>query len=113
MDYGADALSDTVDGLNDSLGSIELEMIQTKAPEEEGLDRIALPAGVGFKLKELMAAISSADAVPTTQQREVFTVLSERAGHALERLERLENDDVQRFVDTLHELEVPAIIAKA
>ena len=42
------------------------------------------PAGVGFKLKELMAAVSSADAAPTTQQHEVFGVLSERAGDALE-----------------------------
>ena len=108
-----DALSEVLDGLNDSLGSIELDLIQTNAPDEEGLDRIALPAGVGFKLKELMAAVSSADAAPTTQQREVFGVLSERAGDALDRLERLENEDVQRFVDMLHELEVPAIVAKA
>ena len=108
-----DALADAVEGLNDSLGSIELALIQTKAPEEEGLDRIGLPAGVGFKIKELMAAISSADAAPTTQQHDVFGVLSERADGALERLERLENEDLQRFVDTLHELEVPAIIAKA
>ena len=108
-----DALSEVLDGLNDSLGSIELDLIQTNAPDEEGLDRIALPAGVGFKLKELMAAVSSADAAPTTQQREVYGVLSERAGDALDRLERLENEDVQRFVDMLHELEVPSIVAKA
>ena len=108
-----DALADAVEGLNDSLGSIELALIQTKAPDEEGLDRIGLPAGVGFKLKELMAAVSSADAAPTTQQHDVFGVLSERVDGALDRLERLENEDLQRFVDTLHELEVPAIIAKA
>ena len=108
-----DAFSEVLEGLNDSLGSIELDLIQTNAPDEEGLDRIALPAGVGFKLKELMAAVSSADAAPTTQQREVYGVLSERAGDALDRLERLENEDVQRFVDMLHELEVPAIVAKA
>ena len=108
-----DAFSEVLDGLNDSLGSIELDLIQTNAPDEEGLDRIALPAGVGFKLKELMAAVSSADAAPTTQQHGVFGVLSERAGDALDRLERLENEDVQRFVDMLHELEVPAIVAKA
>ena len=41
------------------------------------------PQGWGFKLKELMAAVSSADAAPTTQQREVYGVLSERAGDAL------------------------------
>ena len=108
-----DALSEVLEGLNDSLGSIELDLIQTNAPDEEGLDRIALPAGVGFKLKELTAAISSADSAPTTQQHEVYGVLSERAGDALDRLERLENEDVQRFVDMLHELEVPAIVAKA
>lgn len=108
-----EALAEMVEGLTESLGSIEMELIQTKAPEEEGLDRIALPAGVGFKLKELMAAISSADASPTAQQREVFDVLSARAGEALGRLARLEKDEMQRFVDMLHELEVPAIVAKA
>ena len=108
-----EALADVVETLNDSLGSIELAFIQTTAPEEEGLDRIALPAGVGFKLKELMAAIASADAAPTTQQHDVCGVLSERADGALDRLERLENEDLQRFVDTLHELEIPAIVAKA
>ncbi len=108
-----DALCGVVECLNDSLASIELDFIQTNAPDEEGLDRIALPAGVGFKLKELMAAISSADAAPTTQQREVFGVLSERADIALHRLSSLENEDLQRFVDMLHEFEIPAITAKA
>ena len=108
-----DTLSESMEGLNDSLASIELALIQTKAPEEEGLDRIWMPAGVGFKLKELMAAISSADSAPTTQQHEVFGVLSERADDALGRLKELESDDVQRFVDLLHELEIPAIIPKA
>ncbi len=108
-----DALSEVTGGLNDSLDSIELEMIQTQVIGEEGLDRIELPAGVGFKLKELMAAVSSADSAPTTQQHDVYGVLSERAGSALGRLEQLESDDLQRFVDSLHELEIPAIIPKA
>ncbi len=108
-----DALSEMTGGLNESLDSIEMEMIQTQVLGEEGLDRIELPAGAGFKLKELMAAISSADSAPTTQQHEVYGVLSERAGNALEKLEQLESGDLQRFVDTLHELEIPAIIPKA
>ncbi len=108
-----DALSEVTGGLNESLDSIELEMIQTQVLGEEGLDRIELPAGVGFKLKELMAAVSSADSAPTTQQHEVYGVLSERASNALGRLEQVESDDLQRFVDSLHELEIPAIIPKA
>ncbi len=108
-----DALSELTGGLNESLDSIEMEMIQTQVLGEEGLDRIELPAGAGFKLKELMAAISSADSAPTTQQHEVYGVLSERAGNALGKLEQLESGDLQRFVDTLHELEIPAIIPKA
>ena len=71
------------------------------------------PQGWDFKVKELMAAIASADSAPTTQQHGVFGVLSERSDDALDRLERLENEDVQRFVDTLHELEIPSIVAKA
>ena len=108
-----DALSEMTGGLNESLDSIEMELIQTQVLGEEGLDRIELPAGAGFKLKELMAAISSADSAPTTQQHEVYGVLSERAGNALGKLEQLESGDLQRFVDTLHELEIPAIIPKA
>ena len=104
-------IAESVEGLKDGLESIELELIQTAATDEEGMDRIALPAGVGFKIKELMAAVSSADAAPTTQQREVFDDLSTRAADASDRLNRLVDEDLQRFVDILHEIEVPAILA--
>ena len=104
-------IAESVEGLKDGLESIELELIQTAATADEGMDRIALPSGVGFKIKELMAAVSSADAAPTTQQREVFGELSARAADASDRLNRLVEEDLQRFVDTLHEIEVPAILA--
>jgi hypothetical protein len=108
-----EALAEVLSGLTKSLGAVELELIQTKAPEEEGLDKIALPSGIGHKLKELMAAVSSADAAPTSQQYDVYKEFSEKADGALGRLEKLVDEDVQRFVDMLHELEVPAIVPKA
>ena len=106
------SIAELVEGLKDALEGIEIELIQTAATDEEGMDRIALPAGVGFKVKELMAAISSADAAPTTQQREVFEDLSAKAADASDRLDRLVDEDLQQFVDMLHELEVPAILAQ-
>jgi photosystem II stability/assembly factor-like uncharacterized protein len=108
-----EALGKVTSDLTQSLGAVELELIQTNAPEEEGLDKIALPAGVGFKLKELMAAVSSADAVPTSQQHDVFVDFSARADGAVGRLKTLLDEDVQRFDDLLHELEIPAIFPKA
>ena len=48
-----DTLADAVEGLNDSLGSIELALIQTKAPEEEGLDRIGLARRCGIQAQRV------------------------------------------------------------
>ena len=71
----ADVVAETADELISSLDRIELQLIQTDAPTEEGLDRIANTAGLNIKLKELMGAIESADSRPTTQQHEVLSLI--------------------------------------
>ena len=107
----ADAVAETVDELISSLDSIELQLIQTAAPIEEGLDRIANAAGLNVKLKELMAAIESADSRPTTQQHEVYTVFSDRAGAAFTEFQSVIDQDLAQFVELLHEHEIPLIVA--
>ena len=78
---------------------------------EEGPTAENCPPAWGSKLKELMARyLCGLRSDP--QQHDVYGV-SREGGSALGRLEHLESDDLQRFVDNLHELEIPAIIPKA
>lgn len=106
----ADVVAETVDELISSLDKIELQLIQTDAPTEEGLDRIANTAGLNIKLKELMGAIESADSRPTTQQHEVYTVFSDRAGAAFTEFQSVIDRDLAQFVELLHEHQIPSIV---
>jgi hypothetical protein len=65
------------------------------------------------KLAELTSVVASADAAPTKQSYYVFDDLSARVDVQLAALQEVVDTDLARFVDLVHELEVPAISPEA
>ena len=93
--------------IKDKLQSVEEEIVQSKTLD--GSDRISAVSRLDGKIKELSAVPASAEYRPTKQSIEVFQDLSIRIDNQLSILKEIVDNDVPKFVDMIHELEIPEI----
>jgi hypothetical protein len=96
--------------LKGKLTSVEDELVQRKVDGQ--LDGISYPAMLDAKLAELTVVVSSGDYAPTQQSFELCDELVERVDTQLARLQEVVDTDLAAFVNLLHELEVPAVVAE-
>jgi len=106
-DTAKDVISAAGESLNGKLGAIEDNLIQKRAIE--GHDRISSPAKLMQKIREVGFVPSSADYRPTKQSRLVFADVSARLDIQFEALQEVIDNDLPRFIDVVHELELPEI----
>ncbi len=102
-----DAVSEAAASATAKLTEVEGGLVQVKAVGK--LDRISTEPGVNTKLAELVNVVSSADASPTKQSYEVFEKLNGEADLQLQRLQEVLDEEVDQFVNLIHELEVPTV----
>ena len=72
-----------------------------------------VPARVDSKLLALGNVVSTGDYAPTQQSYDVFEVLAASADAQLRKVQEVFDTDLDAFVTLVHELEVPAIVAKS
>ncbi len=106
-DTAKDVISAAAETLTGKLGAIEDNLIQQRAIE--GHDRISSPARLMQKIREMGFVPSLADYRPTKQSRLVFTDVSARLDVQFEALQEVIDNDLPRFIDVVHELELPEI----
>ena len=106
---GNEVLSQRGEGISEKLAPIEEETVRAHEGE---YDRLNLPQRLNAKLGELTFVVASADAAPTRQSYDVFDDLSARVETQIEKLQEVIDEDLVEFVDTVHELEIPAIVAE-
>jgi hypothetical protein len=106
-DTAKDVISAAGETLSGKLGAIEDNLIQQRAIE--GHDRISSPAKLMQKIREVGFVPSSADYRPTKQSRLVFSDVSARLDIQFEALQEVIDNDLPRFIDVVHELELPEI----
>ena len=104
------AVSEIAAAVDEKLSAIEGTLVQTKATSE--LERLKYPSTLNAKLVELTSAVASADSAPTQQSREVFDGLTARIETQLKSLREVIETDVAKFIDLVHELEIPAVVPK-
>ena len=97
--------------LKEKLSEIEAELVQV-AYTGPG-DRLNLPTKLNRRLAELTAVVASADFAPTKQAIDVFADFGSRIDPQIRRLKELEDEDVSRFANLVHELDLPPIIPSA
>ena len=103
----AEAIANVAAGLKDNLAAIEAELINLEALGD--LDKISQQARLNTKLWSLTGVVSSAASAPTRQSYEVFDSLSARTDAQLQRLRKVEDTDLARFVNAVHELEIALV----
>ena len=106
-DTAKDVISAAAETLTGKLGAIEDNLIQQRAIE--GHDRISSPARLMQKIREMGFVPSLGDYRPTKQSRLVFTNVSSRLNVQFEALQEVIDNDLPRFIDIVHELELPEI----
>ena len=106
---GNEVLSQRAEGIREKLAPVEEEIIRAHEGE---YDRLNLPQRLNAKLGELTFVVASADAAPTRQSYDVFDDLSARVEDQIEKLQEVIDKDLVEFVDTVHELEIPVIVAE-
>ena len=106
-DTAKNIISAAGEALNEKLGAIEDNLIQKRAIE--GHDRISSPARLMQKIREVGFVPSLADYRPTKQSRLVFADVSARLDVQFEALQEVIDNDLPRFIDVVHELELPEI----
>ena len=106
-DTAKEVISAAAETLTGKLGAIEDNLIQQRAIE--GHDRISSPARLMQKIREMGFVPSLADYRPTKQSRLVFTDVSARLDVQFEALQEVIDNDLPRFIDVVHELELPEI----
>ena len=94
--------------LKEKLTGIENELIQ--AGHTGARHRLHLPVKLNRQLAELIAVIASADFAPPEQTYQVFDELSGRIDGQVRLLRNLLDEDVPRFTELVHELQIPAIV---
>jgi photosystem II stability/assembly factor-like uncharacterized protein len=97
--------------LKERLGPIEDELIQVKVLEDD--DTLKHPVKLNVKLAGLYSVVSSADAAPTRQSREVFGELSSRVNAQVRRLQEVVESDVAAFNALIRDTGAPAIVPHA
>ncbi len=104
---GNDTLAQAAGALRRKLTDIEDDLIQVRYTGAR--DRLNLPVKLNRQLAELLAVVSSADFAPPQQAFQVFSQLSERIDVKTGLLQAVIDEDVPRFVNLVHELEIPTI----
>ncbi|MBI5216910.1 MAG: glycosyl hydrolase [Ignavibacteriae bacterium] len=105
-----DTISSLAKKLNDSLKSVEEEIIQTKI--KAGQDALNYPIKLNNKIAALVDVVASADTKPTQQSYDVFNELSGRLDGFILRYKKIVDKDLAEFNKTVRELDVPAVIIK-
>ena len=104
------AIADSAKSLNDRLTKIEAEIIQVKI--KAGQDALNYPIKLNNKIAGLTGVVSSADARPTKQSRDVFDELSGRLEGQLAQFRKIRDIELPAFNALVKSLEVPAVILK-
>ena len=104
----ASVVADAAGSLKQKLESIESELVQTK--HRGARDRLNLPVKLNRQIADLAAVVASADFAPPQQVHEVFRELSARIEAQQALLQEVVEQDVNNFINLVHELEIPAII---
>ncbi len=97
--------------LRDKLLAVEGELTQVKAKVRS--DTMDHPIKLNAKLAALASVVSSGEAAPTRQSRQVFDDLSARVGVQLQRIRELIDTDIAAFNTVIREASVPAIVPAA
>ena len=101
----------SADAVKEKLAAIEEELIQVKARARH--DTLNHPAKLNAKLAALTSVVSSADAAPTRQTRELFQELSGQLQLLLARLQECINADLAAFNALIREVGLSAVIPPA
>ncbi len=94
------AVDQAAQGIKEKLAVIEEELART-APGQ--------PMKLGDKLAGLSVIVASADERPTQQSYDVFRDVGGRVDLQTDSLRRIEENDLQQFVEVLNELAVPSV----
>ena len=97
--------------LRDKLLAVESELTQVNAKVRS--DTMDHPIKLNAKVAALAAVVSSGEAAPTRQARQVFDDLSARVAAQLQRLREVMDTDVTAFNTLIREASVPAIMPTA
>ncbi len=97
--------------LRDKLLALEGELTQVKAKVRS--DTMDYPIKLNARVAALAAVVSSGEAAPTRQARQVFDALSARVATELQRLRELIDNDVAAFNTLIREASIPAIVPSA
>ena len=97
--------------LRDKLLAVEGELTQVKAKVRS--DTMDHPIKLNAKVAAIAAVVSSGEAAPTRQARQVFDDLSARVAAQLQRLREVMDTDVAAFNTLIREASVPAIMPTA
>ena len=106
-DSAKDAVTVAADELKGKLDAVDSEIVQRDTLG--GVDRLSKPSKLDAKIREVAFVPASADYKPTKQAYEVFDDLSGRLDVQFEALQEIIDNDLPKFVDIIHELEIPAI----
>ena len=106
-----DALAAAGKSIKEKLSVIEEELMQTKAKDQ--MDSLDLPTRLIAKIAFVAWTVSSADAAPTRQSRQLFENLSGRADALAQQLQSIIDTDVADFNRRIREASLPAIIPPA
>ena len=110
-DSAKDAVSAAADELKGKLEAVDSELVQRDTLG--GVDRLSKPSKLDAKIREVAFVPASADYRPTKQVYKVFDDLSGRLDVQFKALQDIIDNDLPKFVDIIHELEIPAINPKS
>ena len=102
-----DAVTAAADEIKGKLDAVDGEIVQRDTLG--GVDRLSKPSKLDAKIREIAFVPSSAEYRPTKQAYEVFEDLSGQLDVQFRALQDIIDNDLPKFVDIIHELEIPAI----
>jgi photosystem II stability/assembly factor-like uncharacterized protein len=106
-----DQVASAAKELRDKLLALEGELTQVKAKVRS--DTMDHPIKLNAKVAALASVVSSGEAAPTRQARQVFDELSARVAAELQRLREVIDSDVAAFNTLIREASIPAIVPTA
>ena len=107
---GQQAVADAAAELKEELQAIEQELVEPRA--DGALNRLNHPVKLVFKLAALTSVVTSAEAAPTRQAREVYDYLAGAIDRQLERLTEALERRLPAFGDLLREHGVPPVAVR-
>ncbi|HZZ16613.1 MAG TPA: hypothetical protein VFE08_11700, partial [Candidatus Sulfotelmatobacter sp.] len=106
-DHGK-AVRDAAKKLTQKIDPVEDALIQSKA--KSGQDVLNYPIRLNNELVALAGSISGADAAPTPQSYQVFTMLKQRSDEQVARWDEVVKTDIAAFNQLVRQQDVPTII---